>query len=63
MPANPWEFGWTQVLTIIGFAITIAIAIGGFRTFGRWKRELIERRIELVGSRLLIRIVTNFEQS
>jgi len=44
MPAHPWEFGWTQVLTIIGFAITIAIAIGGFRTFGRWKRELIEER-------------------
>jgi hypothetical protein len=42
--AHPWEFGWTQVLTIIGFAITIAIAIGGFRTFGRWKRELIEER-------------------
>lgn len=30
---DPWIFGWTQLLTIIGFAITIAIAIGGFRTF------------------------------
>lgn len=44
---NPWTFGWTQLLTIIGFIITIAIAIGGFRTFGRWKKEKIEeKRIE-----------------
>jgi len=40
--SDPWAFGWTQVFTIIGFCITIAIAIGGFRTFGRWKREKIE---------------------
>jgi hypothetical protein len=46
--SDPWAFGWTQVLTIIGFAITSAIAIGGFRTFNRWKREkLEERRIEV----------------
>lgn len=44
---NPWAFGWTQLLTIIGLLITVAIAVGGFRTFGRWKREQIEeRRIE-----------------
>lgn len=42
--SHPWEFGWTQLLTIIGFVITISIAIGGFRTFGRWKRERIEER-------------------
>lgn len=45
---NPWSFGWTQLLTITGFGITIGIAVGGFRTFGRWKREkLAERRIEV----------------
>jgi hypothetical protein len=45
--ASPWAFGWTQLLTIIGFIITIAIAVGGFRTFGRWKNEKIEeKRIE-----------------
>lgn len=45
--SNPWEFGWTQLLTIIGFAITSVIAVSGFRTFGRWKREKVEeRRIE-----------------
>jgi hypothetical protein len=45
---DPWAFGWTQVLTIIGFLITLGIAVGGFRTFGRWKREKIEeRRIEI----------------
>jgi hypothetical protein len=44
---TPWTFGWTQLLTIIGFVITIAIAVGGFRTFGRWKKEKIEeKRIE-----------------
>ncbi len=36
-----------QLLTIIGFIITIGIAVGGFRTFSRWKKEqLEERRIE-----------------
>lgn len=45
---DPWAFGWTQLLTLIGFAITIVIAIGGFGTFGRWKREKIEeRRIDI----------------
>ena len=42
--ANPWAFGWTQVFTLVGFAITIIIAVGGFRTFGRWKREKIEEK-------------------
>jgi hypothetical protein len=35
------------VLTIIGFGITVAFGIAGFRTFRKWKREQIEeRRIE-----------------
>ena len=47
-PPDPWAFGWTQLLTIIGFVITLGIALGGFRTFGRWKREkLEEKRIEI----------------
>jgi hypothetical protein len=46
--SDPWAFGWTQLLTLIGFGITIIIAIGGFRTFDRWRREkLEERKIEL----------------
>lgn len=46
---DPWAFGWTQLLTIVGFIITIAIAVGGFRTFGRWKRERIEeRRMDII---------------
>jgi hypothetical protein len=45
--ASAWTFGWTQVLTLVGFAITIAIAVRGVRTFDRWKREITEeRRIE-----------------
>lgn len=43
-----WTFGWSQLLTIIGFIITVSIAIGGFRTFSRWKREQIEgKRIDI----------------
>src|SRR5712671_5852641 len=46
--SDPWAFGWTQVLTIIGFAITLLIAFSGFRTFERWRREkLEEQRIEV----------------
>jgi hypothetical protein len=41
---NPWTFGWTQLLTIIGFLITIAFALGGFHSFGRWKKEKIEEK-------------------
>jgi hypothetical protein len=42
--SDPWAFGWTQVLTIIGFAISIGISIAGLRTFGKWKREKIEEK-------------------
>ncbi len=41
---NPWAFGWTQVLTIAGFVITIIIAVGGFQSFGRWQRQKIEEK-------------------
>jgi hypothetical protein len=45
---DPWSFGWTQLLTIIGMLITVGIAFGGYRTFNRWKREQLEsRRIEI----------------
>jgi hypothetical protein len=41
--ATDWTFGWTQLLTVIGFGI----AIYGVRTFGHWKKEKIEeKRIE-----------------
>ncbi len=46
--ADPWTFGWSQALTILGFLITIGIAFGGFQTFERWKRQkLEERKIEI----------------
>ena len=60
-PPNPWAFGWTQVLTIIGLLITMGIAIGGFRTFGRWKREkLEERRIEIAFDLLSLAYETKY---
>jgi hypothetical protein len=55
MPENPWSFGWNQLLTIIGFVITVGIAVGGYRTFERWRREKIEeRRIEIAVEALSI---------
>jgi hypothetical protein len=60
--SDPWAFGWTQLLTIIGFGITVAIALGGFRTFGRWKREKIEeRRIEVALDALALAYEAKFE--
>lgn len=44
MASDPWAFGWTPLLTLIGFGITTALGIAGLRTFGKWKRELIEER-------------------
>ena len=41
---NPWAFGWTQLLTVLGFIITIGIAFGSYRTFERWKREKLEEK-------------------
>jgi hypothetical protein len=56
-----WAFGWTQVFTLIGFAITIAIAVSGFRSFDRWRREkLEERRIETAFDALTIAHETKF---
>jgi hypothetical protein len=52
----PWSFGWTQLLTIIGLLITITIAIGGFRTFERWRKEkLEEKRIDIAIEALALR--------
>jgi hypothetical protein len=46
--AGPWTFGWTPLLTIVALSLTSAIAIAGFRTFGKWKRErLEEKKIEV----------------
>jgi hypothetical protein len=44
MNTTPWTFGWTQLLTIVGFLITIGIAAGGFQSFTRWKKEKIEEK-------------------
>jgi hypothetical protein len=41
---DPWAFGLDHLFTIIGFCITILIAIAGFRSFHKWKRERIEER-------------------
>jgi hypothetical protein len=53
--SEPWAFGWTQLLTIVGFLITGAIAIGGFGTFERWrKQKLEEKKIEIAFEALAI---------
>jgi hypothetical protein len=59
--ADPWAFGWTQILTIAGLALTALIAFFGFRTFGRWKREkLEERRIDIAFDALSLAYETKF---
>jgi hypothetical protein len=46
--SDPWAFGWNQLLTLVGIFVTVLIAIGGFRSFNRWKREQLEaRRIDV----------------
>jgi hypothetical protein len=61
MMPDPWIFGWSQLLTMIGFVITICIALGGFRTFGRWKREKIEeKKIEIAFEALSIAYEAKF---
>lgn len=58
---NPWIFGWTQLLTLSGLILSALIAIFGFRTFGRWKREkLEERRIEIAFDALTLAYETKF---
>jgi len=45
---DAWAFGWTQLLTILGFLLTGSIAAFGFRSFERWRMEkLEERRIDV----------------
>lgn len=58
---GPWTFGWTQLLTIIGFLITLVIAVGGFGSFKRWRREQLEaKRIEVALDALTLAYKTKF---
>jgi hypothetical protein len=58
---DPWAFGWTQLLTLIGYAITIVIAIGGFKSFSRWRREQLEaKRIDVAIEALTVAYKTKF---
>lgn len=59
--SDPWAFGWTQTLTIVGFAITIGIALGGFRSFSRWRKEQLEaKRIDVALDALTLAYKTKF---
>jgi hypothetical protein len=45
---DPWAFGWIQIFTVAGLLLTGGIAVFGFRTFGRWKAEVVEaKRIDV----------------
>src|SRR5262249_35297405 len=49
------QFQWAHLLSVIGLILTGSIAIAGFRTFNRWKREkLEEKRIEVATEALAI---------
>jgi hypothetical protein len=61
MTPDPWAFGWTQLLTISGLTLTALIAVAGFRTFERWKREkLEEKRIDIAYEALALAYETKF---
>jgi hypothetical protein len=48
MMGSPWDFGWTQVFTLIGLCLSGLFALLGLRTFEKWRRENIEdRRIDV----------------
>jgi hypothetical protein len=52
---DPWAFGWTQVFTLIGLAMSGVISFLGLRTFDKWKREKVEeRRLEVAYEALTI---------
>jgi hypothetical protein len=58
---DPWAFGWTQLLTIVGFLITGAIAVGGFGTFERWrKQKLEEKKIDVALEALAVTYQSKF---
>jgi hypothetical protein len=44
MTNETWAFGWTQVFTAIGLAMTGYFGWSGLRTFDKWKREKLEER-------------------
>jgi hypothetical protein len=46
--ADPWAFGWTQLLAIVGLLMSAIISFAGLRTFGKWQREKVhERKLEV----------------
>lgn len=60
-PPDPWAFGLNHVLTIMGFIITATIALAGFRSFDKWKREkLEEKRIDIAIEALALAYEANF---
>lgn len=60
-PPDPWAFGLNQLLTIMGFIMTLGIATAGFRSFAKWKREKIEeRRIDIALEALALAYEANF---
>jgi hypothetical protein len=59
--ADPWSFGWTQILTSFGLLVTIVIAAVSFKTFAKWKREkLEEKRLDIALEALAIAYETRY---
>lgn len=52
---DSWTFGLNHLLTILGFLMTATIAIVGFKSFDKWKREKLEgKRIDIALEALAI---------
>ncbi|MCA1549344.1 hypothetical protein I6F36_21165 [Bradyrhizobium sp. BRP19] len=46
--SDPWAFGWTQLLAIVGLGMSGIISFLGLRTFDKWQREKVhERKLEV----------------
>jgi hypothetical protein len=58
---DAWAFGTNQLLTVLGLLLTLGIALAGFRTFGRWRKEkLEEKRIDIAIETLALTYKSKF---
>jgi len=44
---DPWAFGWTPLLTIVGFFVTIGIAISASEPSSVEREKIEEKRIDI----------------
>ena len=50
---SPWEFGWTPLVGLVQIFMAALIAVLGFSTFAKWKREKLEEQKILLAAEAL----------